>query len=327
MSPQLAVLEDLLGWLGSGHRAALLTVCATWPSSPCERGVLCAIRDDGRLSGSVSGGLVEDDLIDLVRSGIYWNGPPRLLCYTGGGAPDERRLPAGAQLTIALEPSPGVREMSQAVEALRARRVVAREMDLESGAVRIEPLEASSAGAVIADGRMVRTLLRPAWRVWPLASEAVVQAIRRVARFVHFDVVVVTSVVRSAAAAAAAPPATLNTQAGNISANELDPLTVVLALDDALLPPEALLDDLTRRGAPLCVRSHEPLTHGAALAGAGTGTLRRIAPGARTPEEIAVAAIAALIELRAARLAGQPAAVAPTLPDRPAVAETVVPGN
>jgi xanthine/CO dehydrogenase XdhC/CoxF family maturation factor len=264
MSPQLAVLEDLLAWLGAGHRAALLTVCTTWSSSPCERGALCAIRDDGRLSGSVSGGLVEDDLIDLVRSGIYWHGPPRLLCYTGGDDPDERRLPAGAQLTIALEPSPGVPELSQAAEALRTRRVVAREVDLESGAVRIEPLDAGSAGAVIADGRTVRTVLRPVWRVWPLAGEAVVQAIRRVARFVHFDVVLLT------------PDA--------IEANELDALTIVLALDEALQPP------------------------GEALA-AGAATLRRIGPGARTPEEVAVAAIAALIELRAARLAGGPEAL------------------
>ncbi|WP_322061846.1 XdhC family protein [Paraburkholderia sp. J63] len=302
MSPQLVVLDDLLSWRSAGYRAALLTVCSTWPASPCERGALCAIREDGRLSGSVSGGLIEDELIDLVRSGIYWDGPVRLLCYTGGDEPEQRRLPAGAQLTVALEPAPGVAELALAAKALRARQVVMREVDLDSGAVQIEVVDAASRGAVSADGRTVRTLLRPAWRVWPLAGEAVVQAIRRVARFVHFEVVFVQFEGRAGTAGLPTLPATM--QPGTISANELDALTIVLGFDVEPLPfAEALQEAIERCGSPLCVQTRRDPVHATCSPAASPG--ERIVSAARTPEEVAVTALAALIEMRAERLAGK----------------------
>jgi xanthine dehydrogenase accessory factor len=47
----------------------LVTVLETWGSAPRPPGALLAMRDDGLVVGSVSGGCVEDDLIDRVRSG------------------------------------------------------------------------------------------------------------------------------------------------------------------------------------------------------------------------------------------------------------------
>lgn len=279
----------------------LLTVCSTWPSSSCERGALCAIREDGRLSGSVSGGLIEDELIDLVRSGIYWGRAPRLLCYTGEDNPEQRRLPAGAQLTFTLEPAPDPADLGVAVDALRARRIVARELDLDTGTVRFESLDVSSAGSVAADGRIVRTVLRPAWRVWPLGAEATVQAIRRVARYVHFDVVSVHS---NGHDALPASQQARGAPVGAIAANDLDALTIVLALDDAqLLLNDGLLDAIARSGSPLCVQVREaPML---AAQRRSPGATKRFVSGARAPEEVAVTALAALIELRAARLAGR----------------------
>ena len=39
----------------------------TWGSSPRLEGAMLALRDDGVVVGSVSGGCIEDDLIDRVR--------------------------------------------------------------------------------------------------------------------------------------------------------------------------------------------------------------------------------------------------------------------
>jgi len=57
------VLRDVLDWHSAGHRVSLVTVVQTWGSAPRPPGALLAIRDDGVVSGSVSGGCVEDDLI------------------------------------------------------------------------------------------------------------------------------------------------------------------------------------------------------------------------------------------------------------------------
>jgi xanthine dehydrogenase accessory factor len=40
---------------------ALVTVARTWGSAPRPAGAWMALRDDGRVQGSVSGGCIEDD--------------------------------------------------------------------------------------------------------------------------------------------------------------------------------------------------------------------------------------------------------------------------
>ncbi len=60
-SLDLQVLSDALAWKGAGHGVTLVTVVETWGSAPRPPGALLAVRDDGLVSGSVSGGCVEDD--------------------------------------------------------------------------------------------------------------------------------------------------------------------------------------------------------------------------------------------------------------------------
>ena len=73
-SQDMQVLAALQGWAAEGHRAALVTVARTWGSAPRPAGAWMALRDDGRVQGSVSGGCVEDDLIARNRAGY---GQPR----------------------------------------------------------------------------------------------------------------------------------------------------------------------------------------------------------------------------------------------------------
>ena len=62
-SLDLRVLADVLAWKRSGHAVTLVTVVETWGSAPRPPGALLAVRDAGLVSGSVSVGCVEDDLI------------------------------------------------------------------------------------------------------------------------------------------------------------------------------------------------------------------------------------------------------------------------
>ena len=70
-SLDLRVLGDVLAWHQAGHRVTLVTVVETWGSAPRPPGALLAVRDDGVVSGSVSGGCVEDDLIARIKAGEY----------------------------------------------------------------------------------------------------------------------------------------------------------------------------------------------------------------------------------------------------------------
>ena len=65
----LNVLRQVAAWLEAGQRAVLGTVTRTWGSAPRPVGSVVAVRGDGVIAGSVSGGCIEDDLIEKVRAG------------------------------------------------------------------------------------------------------------------------------------------------------------------------------------------------------------------------------------------------------------------
>jgi len=76
-SVDLEVLRSSVRWQEQGHRCLLVTVVRTWGSSPRPAGAMLAVRDDdGLVVGSVSGGCIEDDIIDRTRrEGIHYRGP------------------------------------------------------------------------------------------------------------------------------------------------------------------------------------------------------------------------------------------------------------
>jgi xanthine/CO dehydrogenase XdhC/CoxF family maturation factor len=72
------VLEQAARWREGGHAVALATVVATWGSSPRQPGSQLAVRDDGAMVGSVSGGCIEGAVVDEALAAIA-DGRPRLL--------------------------------------------------------------------------------------------------------------------------------------------------------------------------------------------------------------------------------------------------------
>src|SRR2546421_12715692 len=101
-SLDLDVLERALDWRRGGRRVWLLTVAQTFGASPRPPGSLAAIRDDGILVGSVSGGCIEDDLV--ARREEYSGRVPQFARY-GVTAEEARRfgLPCGGELEVIIE--------------------------------------------------------------------------------------------------------------------------------------------------------------------------------------------------------------------------------
>jgi len=66
-SVDLEVLRNSAAWVEEGRRVLLVTVVKTWGSSPRPEGAMLAVREDGRVVGSVSGGCIEDDIVERSR--------------------------------------------------------------------------------------------------------------------------------------------------------------------------------------------------------------------------------------------------------------------
>ncbi len=131
-SLDLDVLQRALEWKQSGRRVWLVTVAQTFGASPRPPGSLLAIRDDGILVGSVSGGCIEDDLVS--RRDEYAGRKPQFAAY-GITTEEARRfgLPCGGQLEVIIEPDIPPADLQALLDHIASGKVVARRVDLASG--------------------------------------------------------------------------------------------------------------------------------------------------------------------------------------------------
>lgn len=133
------VLRSALAWQRAGRRVVLATVVRTWGSSPRPPGSLMALRDDGQVAGSVSGGCIEDDLISRMRAGELASGMPAVTRY-GVSADEAQRfgLPCGGSVEIVLEPLSEASALPELLAAVEQHALVRRRLDLGSGRVTLE---------------------------------------------------------------------------------------------------------------------------------------------------------------------------------------------
>jgi len=132
------VLSSVLGWLEAGEHCWLATVIETWGSSPRPVGSLFACNSQGRVVGSLSGGCVEDDLLEKLTSGRLARSAPQYFRYGITAEETEKfGLPCGGALHIVIEPLAGdaatLEHFRQLTGALQQRRRVRREVDLAAG--------------------------------------------------------------------------------------------------------------------------------------------------------------------------------------------------
>ena len=158
------VIRIAVSWLDKGHRVTLGTVVQTWGSAPRPPGSLMIIRDDGQVSGSVSGGCIEDDLIGRVKRGELALSHPESTIY-GRTAEEAQRfgLPCGGTVQIVLEPLSEQSCVRELLGEIERHNRVQRRLDMNTGAVRLEP--AREEGHVTFDGITLITMHGPGLRL------------------------------------------------------------------------------------------------------------------------------------------------------------------
>ncbi len=160
------VLRQAVAWLDHGHRVVLGTVVRTWGSSPRPPGSLMAIRDDGQVVGSLSGGCIEDDLIARLRRGELARQLPQLAVY-GATAEEAQRfgLPCGGTVQIVLEPLGPAALLRELLARLDAHELVSRRLDLRTGLVALQPATPGDAVRFDEAAQQLSTVHGPALRL------------------------------------------------------------------------------------------------------------------------------------------------------------------
>jgi xanthine dehydrogenase accessory factor len=186
-SLDLQVLAQARDWLNEGHAVWLVTVIETWGSAPRPPGALLALRNDGLVVGSVSGGCVEDDLIDRVRHGERVD-HPSLVTY--GVTKEEAArfgLPCGGNLRLVQEPLRASGWVDDVLARTSAHELVARRLDLQTGEVTVETADRSDTFAF--DGKSLRALFGPRWRLLIIGAGQLSRAVATMALALDFDVI------------------------------------------------------------------------------------------------------------------------------------------
>lgn len=132
--------RDLLkiadAWLKDKQQFASATVISTWGSAPREVGAFMLINAEGEFFGSVSGGCVENAVVETALVSMSSN----KACVVEFGVSDDDvlsiGLACGGQIQILIEPSSGLEEhwVGNAYEAIYHRQVstLLRQLDVSN---------------------------------------------------------------------------------------------------------------------------------------------------------------------------------------------------
>ena len=189
-SVDIEVLRSAEAWRKAGHRVTFGTIVRTWGSAPRPVGALVVIRDDGQVVGSVSGGCVEDDLIDKVKSKLANWSKPELFTY---GVTNEEAtrwgLPCGGTLQLVMEPLSDRSEVPQLLERIGSQQLVRRKLDMNSGSASLEPGRWQD--VLEFDGRVLSTVHGPRWRLVLIGAGQLTRYLAEMARMLDYHVVVI----------------------------------------------------------------------------------------------------------------------------------------
>jgi xanthine dehydrogenase accessory factor len=186
-SVDLQVLRSAREWVRAGHGVAMATVVRTWGSAPRPIGALTAIRDDGMVAGSVSGGCIEDDLIALVRAGELVKDKPATAKY-GISAEEAKRfgLPCGGTLELVVEPLNAKSGLDELLARIERHELAMRTLDMASGRVTVEPAKWQDQLAF--DGKTLITVHGPRWRLLIIGAGQLSKYLAQMAQALDYQV-------------------------------------------------------------------------------------------------------------------------------------------
>ena len=189
------VLGQARNWLRDGQTCWLATVVATYGSSPRPVGSVLACNRDGRIEGSLSGGCVEDDLLEKLTAGRLAQDRAQFFRY--GETEEEAEqlgLPCGGHLDIVVEPHaptpPSQAHFEHLVDRLAGRACVERTVLLKSGTFDCRDVEDHADLQYDHDGGVLVQTYGPQDRLFVIGTNMVSAYVAEIAIALGYDVVV-----------------------------------------------------------------------------------------------------------------------------------------
>ena len=187
------VLNKTLEWLTDGSNCWLATVVATYGSSPRPCGSLMACNPTGSIVGSLSGGCVEDNLLEKLTNGVL--ATDRTQFYRYGETDEEAEelgLPCGGHLDIIVEPlipnADTIGEIREVVRRLEERKLVKRILNIETGERRVDAVDVHESFQY--DGQKLRQVHGPSHQLFIIGASTVAKYVAEFAQVLEYQVTI-----------------------------------------------------------------------------------------------------------------------------------------
>jgi len=185
INADLDVLTTSVRWLQEGYEVELVTVAKTWGSSPKPPGSLAAVRNDGVLVGSVSGGCVEKQLSESFRS-------QELTRVHAHHIDDQQArrfgLACGGQLELVYESLTDSAQLTSIIDSVTQRQRVTRTVSIGSANATLSPAKATDAFSF--DGTTLTKVFGPHWQLLIIGAGQLSAYVAQFAMATDFDVLV-----------------------------------------------------------------------------------------------------------------------------------------
>lgn len=308
-SVDLSVLKALQAWSSTGQPLWLVTVVDTFGSSPRPQGAMLALRGDGQVIGSVSGGCIEDELVLRAKCGQLPSNHCELLSYGESKAEALRYgLPCGGTMRLLLEPITSTDWITQVLQLVQSHRLVKRTLNLNL--MQVELQDAVRADSFAFDGHTLTTVHGPRWRLLIIGAGQTSAYLARMAQALDYQIIVCDPRAEMRLTWDVADTELLSTMPDDaVLALQVDACTAIVTLThDPKLDDMALLEALKSPafyvGALGAKNNNDKRRKRLALFDLTRKEIARLhgpvglSIGSRTPPEIAVAILAHLISVR-----------------------------
>ncbi len=191
-SQNLQALDFLVRTLQAGQPAWLVTLLSIWGSAPRPVGSLLAVGPEHHC-GSLSGGCLEEKLLEELRGGVYHRRHPhRIEVGVSQEQARQYRLPCGGQMQLLAEPvapgSPAHRAYETLLDALMRRETCVRRVDTGTGEVTLVAPSSQHTLAIAALDEYVLHCLGPSRRLLLVGANLVAEQLARLADALEFEV-------------------------------------------------------------------------------------------------------------------------------------------
>jgi xanthine dehydrogenase accessory factor len=315
--PDQAILGSACAWLAEAPAPAvwLCTIVAAQGSSPRPPGALLACNSRGEQVGSLSGGCIEEDLLERLQSAALPVAQAELMEYGVTAEQNERLgLPCGGRLQVLVQRLQTERDLAwleAALAAIEARRCLRRSVSVQTGSTSI--VAAEHHAPLVFDGSTLEQTFGPQMRLLLVGAGQLGQSVAELALAMDYEVLVADPRQRMLEQWQGPPVPLLGGMPDDVvreHASDRHSIVITLTHDpriDDMALMEALTTDAWYVGALGSRRTTEKRLQRLRQLEISEDRLAALhAPvgldiGSKTPLEIAVAIMAQLVQLRRAR--------------------------